>query len=71
MPYSIAMTVSKKQSGGRACENLMPGDEGEEDEEDSDTIEKYENINMKKVPKAAAKSIYKVKSNGVERKGEK
>merc|ERR1719318_2278279 len=56
LPYSIAMTVSKKKGGGG--EDMMPGDEEEVDDEDEDgdTIEKDASIKMKKAPKAAAKS---------------
>ena len=58
LPYSIAMTVSKKKGGGGGGQDMMPGDEDEVDDEDEDcdTIEKDASIKMKKVPRAAGKS---------------
>lgn len=59
LPYSIAMTVSKKKGGGG--ENILPWDEEElddddEDEEDGSTIGKDATVKMKKSEKVAAKS---------------
>ena len=53
LPYSIAMTVSKKKGGG---EDMMMGerDDVEEEDDDGDNVEKDASIKMKK-PKVTAK----------------
>jgi len=53
LPYSIAMTVSKKKGGG---EDMMmgEGDDVEEEDDDGDNVEKDASIKMKK-PKVTAK----------------
>ena len=74
LPYSIAMTVSKKKGGG--CEDMMPGDEEEvnDKDEDGDTIEKDPSIKVKKSKGSASKgekccSRGKCKGTGVQGKG--